>query len=75
MRLKYLLFFLPFAVIAIVNRNLILATNNPSWGDMVAIPPVPLPFTESLIHVWRDIFTGGFGPTNIPHLLFKIFSR
>lgn len=69
MRLKYLLFFLPFAVIAIVNRNLILATNNPSWGDMVAIPPVPLPFTESLIHVWRDIFTGGFGPTNIPHLL------
>lgn len=74
MRLKYLLLILPFVIIAFFNRTLLFSTSNPSWGDMVAIPPQPLPLGESLFYVWRDIFTGGFGPTNIPHLILSQFS-
>lgn len=71
---KITLLLLPFIVITFFIRELLFTISNPSWGDMVAIPPQPLPFGEALFHVWRDIFTGGFGPTNIPHLLLSQLS-
>ncbi|MBI5045170.1 MAG: hypothetical protein HZC02_04540 [Candidatus Levybacteria bacterium] len=74
MRLKHFLLISPFVIIAFFNRTLLFGTSNPSWGDMVAMPPSPLPFWESMLHVWRDIFTGGFGPTNVPHLILSQFS-
>ena len=73
MHLKYFLLILPFAVIAFFNRSLLLVllTHLGRYGSHPT--PTP-PFGESLFHVWRDVFTGGFGPTNIPHLILSQFS-
>ena len=57
----------------IFNRSLLLVllTHLGRYGSHPT--PTP-PFGESLFHVWRDVFTGGFGPTNIPHLILSQFS-
>lgn len=66
--LKVLLFCLPYAIIFIFSRNILFNLPNPSWGDMTAMPQVPIPF-DHLFYPWQDIYDGIFGGQYMPHFI------
>jgi hypothetical protein len=65
---KILLFFTPLFVIFFFSRNVLLKLPNPSWGDMTAMPSMPIPFSQ-LFYPWQDIYDGIFGGQYMPHFI------